>query len=72
MQFRWFAREAAPRILADGKGVGAIARPGRAIAAQPERRLAESAQTSRDCALAAAMKLANSGCGAKGRDFNSG
>lgn len=28
--------------------------------------------TNRLCSIAAAMKLAKSGCGSKGRDFNSG
>ena len=33
---------------------------------------AEEPHTSRLCSFAAAMKLANSGCGSKGRDLSSG
>src|SRR5690606_34977811 len=40
--------------------------------AKSRLRPATQAYTSRLCSTAAAMKLANSGCGSNGRDFNSG
>src|SRR5690606_30700885 len=66
------------------EGVGSLRRDGEAEPLKPLTRRVEAgdrqdevveaapAHTSRLCSTAAAMKLANSGCGSNGRDFSSG